>query len=253
MWFFPGWAVPASLAAGAMAPSTLPMAIFMGLFCSYIWARVKPLVDNPKSTRKDYILQDLSNASSFLSNLQETLFSSTTTKPKNTESISKAGEDVLLKRTASRLHDGRRTTSELVTATLTIASTVDPRDVSRLRRKMRSMAGGLQKEHVHVVYEGSVLLQARFPISSTLLSQAFEVARRAIALDPGATLQLGNYGIIMQSSGAESHFLSLLQDSCWNVMICNVVASITLDPRMSALPIASNVTDRDCFHCQRVR
>jgi hypothetical protein len=56
-----------------------------------------------------------------------------------------------------------------------------------------------QKEYVHQIVESSVLLQARLPITSSLLSQAFEVARRAIALDPQATLQLGSWGVIMQS------------------------------------------------------
>lgn len=191
MWFFGNIQ---SHSAGAWGPS-FPVAVFMGLCCAYIWARVKPWVHHGNN-KKEYILQDLSNATSFLTNLHDTLFSNSKSPPQNTESISKAGEDVLLKRTVSRMRDGRRTTSESITGTLTIAPNVDSKEVSRLRRKLRSMG---QKENVHHVSEASTLLQARLPVTSSLLSQAFEVARRAIALDPQATLQLGSYGIIMQS------------------------------------------------------
>jgi hypothetical protein len=167
----------------------------MGLVCAYVWARAKPWVTPNRANRNEYILlEDLANAKSFLTSLHDSLWS--TSKPQNSESISKAGEDVLLQRTASRMKDGRRRTSESITGTLTISKHVEPKEVHRLRRKMRTMG---QKEYVHQIVESSVLLQARLPITSSLLSQAFEVARRAIALDPQATLQLGSWGVIMQS------------------------------------------------------
>lgn len=182
--------------AGSWGPS-FPVAILMGLVCAYVWARAKPWVTPNRANRNEYILlEDLANAKSFLTSLHDSLWS--TSKPQNSESISKAGEDVLLQRTASRMKDGRRRTSESITGTLTISKHVEPKEVHRLRRKMRTMG---QKEYVHQIVESSVLLQARLPITSSLLSQAFEVARRAIALDPQATLQLGSWGVIMQSDG----------------------------------------------------
>ncbi|KAG0559197.1 hypothetical protein KC19_10G086300 [Ceratodon purpureus] len=180
---------------GLWSPS-FPVAVLMGLLCAYVWARAKPWVSPNRANQKEYILlEDLTNAKSFLSNLHDTLWSS---KPQNSESISKAGEDVLLQRTASRMKDGRRRTSESITGTLTIGKHVEPKEVNRLRRKMRTLG---QKEHVYQIVESSVLLQARLPITSSLLGQAFEVARRAMAHDPLATLQLGSWGVIMQSEG----------------------------------------------------
>lgn len=179
---------------GSWGPS-LPVAMVMGLFCAYVWARLKPWLSSNQVDRKEYILQDLSNAKTFLTSLHDSLWNSRS-PPQNTETISKAGEDVLLQRTASRKKDGTRKTSESITGTLTIGTSVEKSEVSRLRRKLRRVA---QKEHVHEILEGSVLLQTRLPITSSLLSEAFDLARQAIALDPQSTLQLGGWGVIMQS------------------------------------------------------
>uniref|UniRef100_A0A7I4EKU9 HMA domain-containing protein n=1 Tax=Physcomitrium patens TaxID=3218 RepID=A0A7I4EKU9_PHYPA len=181
---------------GSWGPS-LPVAMVMGLFCAYVWAKLKPWLSSNQVDRKEYILQDLSNAKTFLTSLHDSLWNSRS-PPQNTETISKAGEDVLLQRTASRKKDGTRKTSESITGTLTIGTSVEKSEVSRLRRKLRRVA---QKEHVHEILEGSVLLQTRLPITSSLLSEAFDLARQAIALDPQSTLQLGGWGVIMQSEG----------------------------------------------------
>lgn len=216
MWFLPtlfswsdyersknaGWMLLQS--AGTWGPS-FPAAVLTGLLCAYVWARVKPWVSPNHANRKEFVLlEDLKNATSFLTSLHDALW---TSKPQNSESISKASEDVLLKRTASRLKDGRRRTSEAITATLTIGAHAEAKEVSRLRRRMRSMG---QKAHVLQVAEAAVLLQARLPITSSLLSQAFEVARRAVALDPHATLQLGSWGVILQSGDSHDRSITLL-------------------------------------------
>jgi len=83
---------------------------------------------------------------------------------------------------------------------------------------------GGQKELVHKVSDAaSVLLQARLPVTSSLLSQAFEVARRAIAVDPQATLQLGSYGIIMQS-GTEMLQSTVSPLALWRLSIARQCA-----------------------------
>lgn len=72
---------------------------------------------------------------------------------------------------------------------------------------MRAMA---REEEVCLVVEAaSVLLQARLPVTSSLLSRAFGVARNATAVDSLATLQLGSWGVIMQS-GTAIVFLALV-------------------------------------------
>jgi hypothetical protein len=218
MWFMPG--IPGLFSrseyrdrrsgwedAAAWGPS-LPAAVLTGLCCAYVWARVKPLVSSSQDDdRNEYIIQDLRNAKSFLTNLHESLWSHAVAPPHNTETISKAGEDVLLQRAASRAPGGAKRTSESITCTLTIGAKVEEGEVGRLRRRIRAAA---RDEQVHQVAETtSALLQARLPVTSSLLRHAFEVARQAIALDPHATLQLGSWGVIMQS-GAPAflpHFL----------------------------------------------
>ncbi|KAG0567365.1 hypothetical protein KC19_7G129800 [Ceratodon purpureus] len=183
--------------AASWGPS-LPAAVLTGLLCAYVWARVKPLVSPEHEDKNEYILQDLKNAKSFLTNLHDSLWN-VKAPPQNTETISKAGEDVLLQRRASRAKGGARRTSESVTGTLTIGANVEEGEVGRLRRRIGGMAWD---EQVFRVSEAaSVLLQTRLPVTSSLLSQAFDVARQAIALDPQATFQLGSWGVIMQSGG----------------------------------------------------
>ena len=198
MWFVPGF--PESQRrnswdnAASWGPS-LPAAALTGLVCAYVWARAKPWVSPQADGKNEYILRDLTNAKSFLTTLHDSVLNAKAPQ-QNTETISKAGEDVLLQRTASRVKGGARRTSESITGTLTIGAHAAV-EVARLRREIRAMA---REEHVYQVSEATAaLLQARLPITSSLLSQAFEVARHAIALDPHATLQLGSWGVIMQS------------------------------------------------------
>lgn len=171
---------------------SLPVAIIIGLFCAYIWARLKPYVSAPPDERKNSILEDLTHAKSFLSNLHDHIWNAKG-PTQNAESISKEGEDILL---SKRGGAANKRTSESILGSLVLGSQVAREEVIRLRHKLSILGDG---DHVYQVFEDSILLQTRLPITRSLLNQAFDVAKQGIALDHQCTFQLGSWGMIMHS------------------------------------------------------
>jgi hypothetical protein len=205
MWFLPEFLSPfgpdctrCKTSNNGSFGDSVPAAILIGLFFAYVWARLKPWVSPQPDDSKDYIMQDLHRAKSFLSNLHDLMWSEKS-PPQTNESISKEGEDILLSKTHLRGAGSiptKKSTSEMITGTLTIGTHIDKEEVERLKHKLQVLGHG---DYVYQVREPSVLLQARLPITSELLSQAFEVARQGVALDPQCTLQLGTWGVILES------------------------------------------------------